>query len=160
MKRRYTVCLCLIMMTTLTFISCGLRRPHKRFPYGTTVDRVLPRFVSESCQQIDRVSFRLERGDKSCLSTVTSFGNTECKGPGDKRITAGSSERLLPASTLFLGPIVDPNQCSEVLIVTTGSPCSYTSYHSGGWEFGFCYHDDTEIDVSHCIYHTGVCSSH
>lgn len=158
MNRRETVCLCIWMLTSLALISCGVRRPDRGLPDVTGAERVIPRFVSENCQQIDKISFRLERGANSCLSAVTSFGNSECKGPGDKKITAGTKERLLPANTLFLGPIVDPNQCSEILIVTRGSPCSYTRYVSDGYVYQYCYHDDNEIDVRHCIDHTDVCS--
>ena len=165
MKRTRTGRFCALTLMTLVLYSCAVRddkqpptaggkEPPRGFGGGNLIT---PTFVSEDCQKIEELSFRLQRGANACLSSVTSFANNQCQGGGDETINAGAVSRSLPTNTLFLGPIVDTNQCSDVLTVKTGSPCRYVRYDSGGSVYEYCYHDFKRIDVRHCINHTDVC---
>ena len=162
--RRYMVSSMLMILSSVFFSCSSLKQPpsnsHTAKQTLAPVAFASTRTVNE-CTRIDEtVSFRIERGKDGCIENLISFGNTECKGQGDGIVERSKHPILLPSDVLSIGPLVNTNLCSEILLIRQGSPCRLYESGSGGDVRKICYHGSVKRPLEECLNHTGQCADH
>jgi hypothetical protein len=112
-----------------------------------------PGAVSQCVAIDENVSFLIERGPDQCISNLTSFGNTSCKGEPDDP----PDKEIIDESQFFIGPLTGNFACPEALIVRTGTPCRIYENYSGGTAYKICYHNNNKRPLRECTKHQGIC---